>query len=415
MYEIEQRELKARLYLGKFLCENGFDVLIFQHRLLSWIALFGKPGILFLKSNPRQFDYSISLLAKRGFRIYLWQEEGIHTKYNQFESPIFSTKSVVWIHKYLAWHPADADFAIRQGFDHGRVEICGNTRMELVSKISRRSRTPDSPLRLLVISNFDLSRITYNFLDDESLGTTAAQDAQDAFDLMKSVTPKNFRLYETLLNHPGILNFSVTYRPYFFEQKIISMPSQVFLDANLSVLDTLKNVDVVIHYGSTVGIESVQAGILSVNLSADLASIDPRIFGISMNFSDVDELLKRLQSFSENPEELESAVLTQAASCIDLYEMDFRRSNQSSLILEELISDTEFPMNDFIKYSRIKIVFLELRNIVGSSKRILLKKFVKRKAPLLTIKRILSENESLLLDSSLLKLKYFRRGVYFSK
>ena len=415
MYEIEQRELRSRLQLGKFLCDHGFRVLIFQHRILSWLAVFGKPGTIFLKSNPYQFDYSIGLLAKRGFKIYLWQEEGIHFRSDQIESPVFSNRSTPWIHKYLAWHPTDANFAMRQGFPSEKVEICGNIRMELASSIDRRTRNFNEPLRLLVVSNFDMSKMTYNFLTEGNMAVEAARESQDEFNLIKSVALRNFELYEKLLNHIELSKFTVTFRPYYFEQQISTYSNQISLDKNLSVLDSLKSADIVVHYGSTVGIEAVQAGILSVNLSADLTSIDPRILGVSLNFSDVSELLSTLQFLSENPHELEAVANAQVHACIKLYETDFRQSNQSQLILSELLKDTFEPVNDLPDFSRVRVLYLELRNFLGGIKRVLSKGMTKRKAPLLDIERILREHDAFSMDSHLMKVKYFRRALEISQ
>lgn len=414
MYEIEQREFRSRLMLAKLLSHNGFEVLIFQHRMLSMLALFAKPGTVFLKSNPYQFDYSISLLSKRGFKIYLWQEEGIHFRRDQKESPVFSTKSVPWIYKYLAWHPTDASFAIKQGFPSERVEICGNTRMELASKIDRRRGNSNDPLRLLVVSNFDMSAMSYNFLTDGSMGATAARESQDEFDLIKSVALKNFQLYEELLNRVDFSRFKVTYRPYFFEQQISTFSTNVSLDQNLSVIDTLKSSDVVVHYGSTVGVEAVQAGILSINLSADLTSIDPRILGVSLNFSEVTELLARLYFFSENPTELESVITAQAAACIKWYEIDFRRSGQSQLILKELLEGTFVPGKDFPNFSTLRVLYLELRNFLGGMKRASFRRVAKRKAPLLSAERIQREHSMFAVDSRFMKVKYFGRALKIS-
>lgn len=411
MYEIEQRELRSRLYLAKFLHLYGFKVLIFQHRMLSWLALVGKPGALFLKSNPYQFDNSIALLAKRGFRIFLWQEEGIHFRSGQTESPVFSSRSVPWIYKYFAWHPVDADFAMRQGFSRERVEICGNTRMELASSITRKFRGSNEPLRILVVSNFDMSTLSYNFVDDGIMQTSSAKESQHEFNLIKAVAPKNFLLYEQLLRKLELAKFTVIYRPYFFEQRMPNYSSYVTLDENPSVFDSLKNSDVVIHYGSTVGVEAVQAGVLSIILSADLTSIDSRISGISLNFSDISELMSKLQSLSENSHEFDSALIAQLAACVNLYKIDFRQSHQSQLILRELRSNISIPAQNFPNFLRVRVIYLEAKNFLGQLKRNLFKGAVKRKAPLLNIERIQTEHSVFTLNSRILKLKYFRRAL----
>ena len=415
MYEIEQREFRSRLMLAKLLSDHGFEVLIFQHRMLSVLALFAKPGAIFLKSNPYQFDYSISLLSKRGFKIYLWQEEGIHFRRDQMESPVFSTKSVPWIYKYLAWHPTDASFAVKQGFPRERVEICGNTRMELASKIDRRRRNSNEPLRLLVVSNFDMSSMSYNFLSEGNMAARAARESQDEFDLIKSVALRNFQLYEELLNQVDFSKFRVTYRPYYFEQQISIFSTQVSLDQNLSIFDSLKSSDVVVHYGSTVGVEAVQAGILSINLSADLTSIDPRILGVSLNFSEVTKLLARLKFLSENPNELEHVITAQAAACISWYETDFRRSGQSQVILKELLEGAFVPGKDLPHFSRIRVLYLELRNFLGGMKRAPFRRVAKRKAPLLSTERIQREHSLFAVDSRFMKVKYFGRALEISQ
>jgi hypothetical protein len=260
-----------------------------------------------------------------------------------------------------------------------------------------------------------MSKMSYNFLDDRKMGEKAAQDSQDEFDLIKSVAPKNFELYQDLLNHPEISRYAVTYRPYFFEQNIPTFSSQILLDTNSSVLDSFKNTDVVIHYGSTMGIEAAQAGILSINLSAELSSIDTRILEFSMNFSVVEELFSLLDLFSKSPEKLNSAVISQTAACINSYEMDFRLSNQSMLILEALKDNRVFPVGNFIKFSRLKVIYLELKNLLGAVKGRLIGKSINRKAPRLKIDRILREHEALSLEAQSLRLKYFRRSVYISQ
>jgi surface carbohydrate biosynthesis protein len=334
-YEIENRELRSRFFFALRLLNISKTVVIFQHSQLHNIALFATPGIIFLKSTPIQNDFLVEHLVKRGFVILAWQEEGIHHNNQQLESPVFSKYSSRFITKYFAWHPADAEFAVRQGIDPNRISISGNIRMELANSLLENTgrKRGRNKLRILILTNFDTSQLSYEFKNDGNISTETASKENELIAKYKSIADKNSQLYRDMVNHKEASNYEFIIRPYIFEKKIFTHElSEV--DKNNSIFETFKSIDLVLHYGSTAGIEGIVAGKLSLILTNEIGVFDNRILNSSKLFTNCESLFEYLSKISKEPTFFEQECMNQKKLLLNNYNFNFSNSTHSLDALE---------------------------------------------------------------------------------
>lgn len=346
MYEMEKRELESRIYMTKQLLDANFDVVIFQHTALSMIASFMAPGYICLKSTSYQFDSAIRLLALRGFKIIAWQEEGLHHFQGQEQSPVFSKNSAYLIDKYFAWHPADSALAIRSGVDSKRVEIVGNVRFELLSNnYIQREEAITSKLRVLVLTNFDKSALIYNFTKDPNLDQAGREFAEMFWLSEKNSGERNVSLYRNFFL--GMQDFSeveIRVRPYFYEQNKIHEEFGIPTDSFHSIADSLKNCDILVHYGSTGGVEAATLGIPNLILARDSEGIDKRILECGKFFDSEKAILLEIKKIVESDNRGILLAKKQYHKLIANYGFDLRKSlHTTNLIKYCQIAALEFP------------------------------------------------------------------------
>jgi surface carbohydrate biosynthesis protein len=381
-YEIENRELRSRFYFALKLLTIFKFVVVFHHSQLSNIALFARPGVIFLKSTPIQHDYLLEHMVSRGFIILAWQEEGLHHKKNQLESPVFSKFSSKFISRYFAWHPVDAEFAARQGIDPKRISTSGNIRMELanslVNNANQNEYKKNNKLRILVITNFDTRRIVYNFKKDGNISTETARRENDFVAQYKLIASKNALLYQEMINQKQASDYEFIIRPYIFERKILTHNS-VKIDENNSIFETFKSIDLVLHYGSTAGIEGIVAGKLSLILTSEIETIDDRISGSSKLFTNCKSLFEFLSEIRTNPKLFERELYNQKLLLQKNYNFNFSHSTHSSDVIEFLNSFVKNELN--LNYSKkiFKVFYLVyLSKFKNKVKRIMSKNYYQK-------------------------------------
>lgn len=416
MYEIENRELQSRIYATQQLLKLEFEVTIFQHSALWLIALFAKPGFICLKSTSYQFDEIIEILARRGFRIISWQEEGLHHFHGQEQSPVFSKNSSKFIDRYFAWHPADAELAIRTGIPSSSVEIVGNLRMDLLKNIPGNFNSERVVRnRVLILTNFDKRILSYDFLSDRNLDHNGRILAEHFWAREKESARLNLSLYEELFTRLSSELLLVSrVRPYFYESDLTHLRFGIATDHYFTISESLAKSDFLIHYGSTGGIEATVLGIPNLILAASTEGIDSRILESGSFFSSVDALIEEILNLSKSSSYSQLVSIKQHECQVSAYEFDFRKSNhflQLVAYLEQTVLPTDGKK---IWFTRFKLfVYWALIHIKYSAR----KKFSPPhmvKATLLNRQRMRLEiwdplkNE--LMNS---KIKYWGRAVYF--
>ena len=409
-YEIENRELRSRLYLALKLLDINTSVVVFQHSQLPNIALFSTPGIIFLKSTPIQFDYLCKHMIHRGFTILAWQEEGIHHNYHQLESPVFSKFSSKFISKYFAWHPADAAFAIRQGVNPSSITVTGNIRMELASSISNykdQQRNPEK-MRILVITNFDTSQIYYNYKQDRNISAATAENENKLIDNVNLIASKNSLLYKEMLDHPESANYEFIIRPYVYEKNPLKHVSAK-IDGNNSIFQSFKSTDIVLHYGSTAGIEGIVSGCLSLILTSETGAFDERILRSSKLFTNCTSLFSYLTEINKNKQLFRRDLSYQQSELEKNYDFNFSNSFQSTEILEFM--STVSTANSVLKHcsSFFLVLIKYIYNIVKNRRRKIMSKTYFKKSSKLTSYKIFKELENLNADLKV-QIKISKKG-----
>ena len=321
-------------------------MLIFQHTQLAKIAFLYPRGTILLKSAPPSINFLIILLRLRGFRIGLWQEEGIHFKNTDQISPVFSRIASKYIDSYFAWHPADANFATKQGVSPDKIKIVGNIRMELAQQIFDLTETfKQSELTILLITNFDTSSLNYKFKADSNISEETANKENLDAKKYNQIANNNISLYQKLLDHKSSNKYRFMLRPYAFERTNSIFSPRIIQDKNVSIFDTFKEVDLTIHYGSTAGIEGICSGKPSIMLTTDISLVDYRILNSSQIFFSEQDLYDFLDTLIDNTSSLKELIKYQSRLVSTNYEFDFSLSSHSNSI-------TDFVSVDFIKPTR---------------------------------------------------------------
>lgn len=397
MYEIDKRELRARFFSAKYFVEKGYKVIIFQHLEIYLIALFAKPGIIFLKSNSSEFDLAILLMKKRGFRVVLSQEEGLHFDYGLINSITFSTKSADLVDAYFAWHPADADFAKRNGVSPFKIRNVGNIRFELASRMDKPDFSNDRTLGILLIANFDtfIEYIAPKKIENPDIALAYKKQIDD-INNWSNVEKLNKNLYEGVLKSKLVDQFNISFRPYTLAKNSYSSLVHIVLDTHSNILDSIAANDIIIHYGSTVGLESILSGRLSILLNAHPELVDKRIRESSICIKSLDELFALLNQISRDRKILQTYSKLQFDKMKSNYEMDFTETNW--------LIECEKQVNLFVPRNHFKVleIRLTLKNLSYYLK-IHLKRIVIRpqiiKAQKLDSVRVASELSALGLNS----------------
>ncbi len=330
MLEIEKRELPARLLLAKYLLNNFSRVVIFQHSQLDYISMFSKPGIIVFKSLPKTFNHSLILLKKRGFVIILSHEEGLH--FNSFSTSDISISNIHLdkIDHYLAWHEFDKQFAINNGIPKNKISVVGNIRFQIANQNRFRFPPPQECIKVLILDNF-LNSV--NRIREKRKGNTEQEILINDLENLNKKNLNNKTMYQDLYSGLKRLKIDFRVREYSYGAENSDLVDlDVPLDRSLSILDSIKDRNIVIHYGSTGGLEAIMSGRLSIILSHPENYIDPRIRAVSMQFNDSNQLLDYLLHFSIGTvSELQSV---QEELLISKYGIDFRKIDSAKLIVD---------------------------------------------------------------------------------
>jgi surface carbohydrate biosynthesis protein len=302
MYEIEKREFLSKIFISHVILSkirSNIEITIFQHTELVKIALYRKPGIIFLKSCPDSLYPYIKLLKKRGFKIILFQEEGLHYKFNQVSAIEFSPRCHIYIDHYMAWHINDAAFAKKMSIPEDRIKIIGNIRFELARKSNKpRSYMKTGSIKILVLENFTTGNLYKNF--KPSKRSVVSIDSQEEFAYRQEIHRKNItknqKIYQKLYSILFEKGYDFKIRRYTLgkenNQNLFLRPNT---DSSINILEALHNSDVVIHYGSTAGLEAILNGCISIILETkSVEKFDNRIRNCSLKYSKVEDLVNFL-------------------------------------------------------------------------------------------------------------------------
>jgi len=332
MYEQESRELESRIYLAQQLLHANFEVVIFQHTALWLVAARMRPGFICLKSTSYQFDSAIDLLSDRGFKIVCWQEEGLHHFQGQEQSPVFSKNSSKLIDQYFAWHPADAELAVSSGVEDSRIQLVGNARFELLREAQSRISAKERQIkRILILTNFDKSDLPYDFSKDLNLDQKGRNFAAKVWETEKKAAIENLNLYKNFFQNMNMLsNSDVRVRPYFYEKNQLHLEFEIPTDPFYSISESLENCDLLVHYGSTGGIEAATLGIPNLILASSGAGIDSRIFESGLFFDSIQNLISEIEKLSKSEDLANALAEDQYKTLVRNYGFDLRNSKHAS-------------------------------------------------------------------------------------
>jgi surface carbohydrate biosynthesis protein len=391
MYELEARELRSSFYAATRIAQFVPKIVIFQHSELYRIAIFSRPGDVLIKSASYTFSTALKLMKVRGFQIIQVQEEGIHMGSNSEVPLTMSREANLQCHRYLAWHKNDARVALTAGFNANQVDIVGNMRFEyLRHRQLSRSLNVKGKLRILILTNFDFTNVIYRTpkrgtpIENEEISKLVESIA-----LQKDLGHANQKLYLEFLRNSRLNHFDVKVRKYFYERREFSVGSpQISIDANLNFFDSLDAADVVLHYGSTGGLEGIFLGLPSIVLTSDPSKLNPGIGASSSIHTDVEELFAELNQFDRDRSRLLSVSSSQIECSNGFYGFRLEDSCQIQKLID-LASDDYWVQTNPLGYF---VVFRAVKFFIKSRLRLVLQRVQRsqsiRKASPLTIEQV---------------------------
>ncbi len=305
MYEIEQRELTARIYLSQRLLNELHKrvcVIIFQHTELWKLSMFSKPGIVFLKSCPDSIVPYLKLMKIRGFIIILLQEEGLHYTKHQETALEFSPKCYKFLDYYLAWHKNDASFAEKMSVSKNKIIVIGNVRFELIINISQKKKFEFQSPKILIVENFSTVNLYKLFKPKHKSNSNLQPEVSALQKIQKSLTniSYNMDIYNVFIKKLICENIDFRIRQYTYgEHDYFAGEFNKYLDTSSSLLEAISDRNIIIHYGSTAGVESILGKCISVIFTDPKSEIlDKNILGCSLNFKSVDSLMDFLRNLN---------------------------------------------------------------------------------------------------------------------
>jgi surface carbohydrate biosynthesis protein len=355
IYEVEKREFLSRIFLAAEILKEPsikYEVIILQHNQISLIALFGKPGIIVFKSCPDQYLGIMKLMKKRGFTILLLQEEGIHYNKKLTDQFEFSYRCAELVDWYMAWHLEDSLFAQKMKIPESKVKILGNIRFQLAAKQKVISKQRiDDRLRILILENFSMGKFytKYNPNSNFLMDSSSRANLTHHLNAMTKAAELNYMLYLNLYSELSKKNYDIKVRRYSIDNSTNAIKN-FKIDLSENILEALSECDIVIHYGSTAGLEAILAGRISLILADKSAKVyDKRLGNCSEEFNQVDKLVRYLDQISIK--DISSINSVQAKLVTFEYGIDYSKQVTSMLILK-LLNNIE---NRFIFYRQFNL------------------------------------------------------------
>jgi surface carbohydrate biosynthesis protein len=344
MYEIEKREFLSRIFLiNEFfkISRKATKIRLFQHTELAKIAMASPPGVVILKSCPDSIYPYIKLLKIRGFKILLFQEEGIHYTEFQVNALEFSSRCALLVDKYLAWHILDFNFAKSLSIPADRILIIGNTRLELAGIMFNRGPTPPTDrLRVLVLENFTSGNMykTYIPIRKQSKENQVHNILRESNQAYTDNISRNIEIYQDL--YKSFLSAGIDFRVRGYTLGVETTKKnalRIDKDYHSNILESLKDRNIVLHYGSTAGLEAIFFGRINITLTSPRAIIrDTRLIESAFHFSKIHELVDFLEKL--NLEQILSINTDQKENVYRNYGIRFDKLSSTSLLIEEINS-----------------------------------------------------------------------------
>ena len=150
-----------------------------------------------------------------------------------------------------------------------------------------------------------------------------------------------------MLDHPESANYEFIIRPYVYEKNPLKHVSAK-IDGNNSIFESFKSTDIVLHYGSTAGIEGIVSGCLSLLLTSEVGAFDERILRSSKLFTNCTSLFSYLTEININKHLYRRDLSYQQSELEKNYDFNFSNSFQSTEILDFM--STNSTTNSVLKH-----------------------------------------------------------------
>lgn len=368
MYEIEKREFLSRIFLiNEFFKISGkaTKIRLFQHTQLANIAIACPPGVVILKSCPDSIYPYLKLLKIRGFKILLFQEEGIHYSEFQVSAMEFSSRCALLIDKYLAWHILDCNFARSLSIPADRISIIGNTRFEIAGIMFNRGFTPPTDrLRILVLENFTSENMykTNLSIRKQYKGNKIHNNLRENNHAYTDNISHNKEIYQEL--YKSFLKTGIDFRVRGYTLGVETTKKntlRIDRDYHSNILESLKDRNIVLHYGSTAGLEAIFFGRINITFTSPRAVIrDTRLIDNAFHFSNINVLVDFLEKL--NLEQILFINTDQKENVYRNYGIRFDKLSSTSLLIGEINSLlSRFYVNKLWSWYHIHVLGFKIK------------------------------------------------------
>lgn len=285
--EIFKRELRPKLLLALFLANHGYRVVIgHKWHVNSIVSSMATLGDVYLFKGLLQNESSnfFDSLKKSGVTTVSFDEEGglAYENYAEYAIRYGFESGIEKFQHWLTWGPRDYEYLIGRKIVGSDIHSFGTPRSAYWQLVQNnlRSLTPLKSTKIeyaLVATNF-----TFDEKYSKSVMKMLGESSKDISDiliedlklgLIKNANEKNYFLFLSTINvllQETKLNIVIRPHPIeptsSFSKKLSKLDSRIILDTNFDVSDSIISAKVIVHSGSTVGIEAAVIGKPSISI-----------------------------------------------------------------------------------------------------------------------------------------------------
>ena len=144
-------------------------------------------------------------------------------------------------------------------------------------------------------------------------------------------------------------------RPYFYENTLSHLRYGLDSDSYFTISESLGDCDVLIHYGSTGGIEATVLGIPNLILASSTEGIDKRILKSGHYFSSVDSLIDEILTLVKSPSYSHAVAANQHKNQVMAYGFDLRQSEHTNQLVNFIEMNSLPNEKEILFFARLKL------------------------------------------------------------
>lgn len=369
--EVQARELDSKLIIAGKAIQKGFRVVLGNHT--DDATEFINPGVVLYKDHGIQSEKRFRQWKERGWKVAALDEEGlIFSSDNIYKRTRISLHCIEMADKIFVWGQQQSNLFPKSV--NKKLKLAGHPRFDIFRPVNNVLKKEWPPKKILINTRFpSINPIRTKGDEDRNLINLKVLNPGDTSREKFLVNEKRIfdefchfiRLIANQSNIEIILRIHPVESPHVYNS-LIKEYRNVRLSRG-SLLDDLRNCNVVIHDGCTTAIEAAHMGISVIALRPKLIgkAYNPFANQFGICCESAEELVKILLSGS--PCQLEPEISNDTAR---EYIANWRQGVASDTIVEELYGvfsegrDDEFFAGSLIFQKPTRISSVKVKSLI---------------------------------------------------